>query len=190
MNRQYAPPNFARDHTVGQLYDEERVALYQHILASMPQNVFEIGTWRGGGSTYFISSALAVNDYGHLWTFEINPGHYGRAVELYTTGELKHLRRFISFNLGDSLVLIPPIAKNAQPMDFVLIDGGPDHEEASAIQQMNELEMVRPFLVKDSVVAIHDWGLGKTSKTEPHLLDSDEFMFFSLIHTLAFFRKV
>src|SRR5262249_48256922 len=46
---------------IGQMYAAERRALYGLVRKRLPHHCIEIGTWSGGGSTFFISSALAAN---------------------------------------------------------------------------------------------------------------------------------
>jgi hypothetical protein len=46
----------------GQLTIEERKFLHTTVLAEKPSLVFEIGTWKGGGSTWQIATALKSNN--------------------------------------------------------------------------------------------------------------------------------
>ena len=52
----------------GQLYRAERHALYDAIVARAPKYGFEIGTFNGGGSTYFSAKAFAKLGHGKLVT--------------------------------------------------------------------------------------------------------------------------
>ena len=54
----------------GQMYWRERKAIYETIISFKPNRCFEVGTYNGGGSTYFVSSALHHNNFGKLYTSE------------------------------------------------------------------------------------------------------------------------
>ena len=79
-------PDFARDSLEGQLTQKERRLLYAAIICNRPRIALEIGTWNGGGSTYFISSAMNNVGKGSLHTVEANKEQYDHAVALYTSG--------------------------------------------------------------------------------------------------------
>lgn len=55
---------------IGQMWLAERQALYEAVLRRKPKRCFEIGTWTGGGSTFFIVSALKEAGGGRLYTIE------------------------------------------------------------------------------------------------------------------------
>src|SRR5947207_2106454 len=48
----------------GQLWSADRELLYQTVRWAKPLRSFEVGTWRGGGSTLFIAQALYANGMG------------------------------------------------------------------------------------------------------------------------------
>ena len=50
--------DFNRDSLEGQMTVAERKALFYLVRKFKPRQVFEIGTWKGGGNTYILSSAL------------------------------------------------------------------------------------------------------------------------------------
>ena len=64
-------PDFNRDRFEGQMSPNERVVLYAAIMDRQCKNVWEVGTCRGGGSTYYIATALEnLNDGGMLYTVD------------------------------------------------------------------------------------------------------------------------
>jgi len=105
-------PDFSRDRMEGQLTEVERKTLYDTVILSHPSVVFEVGTWCGGGSTYFIASALRNmhvegRNAAKVYTAEVNPIFFNHAQNLYRTdmdmGELAYLAPYVSLHFGDAL---------------------------------------------------------------------------------------
>ncbi len=88
-------------HIEGQLWYEERKLLYRTLREYKPENVFEVGTWLGVGSTYFIAQALFLNGRGKLYTIESDIDLYRSAVQSYHK-YLAFLEPYVEFNLGDA----------------------------------------------------------------------------------------
>ena len=66
------------DNDMGQMSTEERRAIFDTIRQYKPQTVFDIGTWKGLGSTYIVAEALFKNQSGVCYrpvtpTITINP---------------------------------------------------------------------------------------------------------------------
>ena len=158
--------NFNRDPNEGQLMPEERQILYETILKEKPDFVFEVGTWKGGGSTYYISSALFENKKGILFTIECNKEMYSHAMQLYNK-ELIYLKSHINFNLGKSLEIYPELLKTIPKLDFVFLDG-----DNNADQTIKEYLMFEPYLKSDSIIACHDWNILKMEKLK-NLISND-----------------
>jgi hypothetical protein len=74
----------------GQMYREERRALYEAVLARKPRLCFEIGTASGGGSTFFIASAFKALGAGMLIYLESVRVVHEQAKRRYSA-DLKHL---------------------------------------------------------------------------------------------------
>lgn len=184
-------PNFNTPAETGQLWNEEREALYNHVVETKPEKVFEIGTWRGHGSTYFITSAMETNKCGHLWTTEISEESYTIAKNFYSPGnELSMLEPFVSFHLGSSLNVFPSLLKEHGPIDMVFVDGGFDNDLASAEVQLQEIWMLRPHIKVGGFLVIHDWGIGKCILSQPAMAADDVFCFERIVTSLVFFKKV
>ncbi len=83
---------------VGQMYQAERKALYNAIIENKPRHCFEIGTFTGGGSTYFIAQAFKKLGRGKLFTIENNQRLYKEAKNYYSK-YLKKLLPFVFFHL-------------------------------------------------------------------------------------------
>lgn len=141
----------------------ENKALYEAMIEKKPDVVFEVGTRRGGGSTYYISSALAANSKGILHTVECDPACHSQAVALYG-GQLASLSRHVKLYLGKSHEVFPPVLQSVPKVDALFLDG-----EENADQTMREFEMFLPKLVAGSILACHDWNIFKMARLRPLL---------------------
>jgi len=135
------------------MWPAERTLLYKTVLELKPQWALEIGTWKGGGSTYQIASALKENGFGELVTCEPDKEMHNIAKNTYEV-ELKgefpvKLVNDYSHNVIDHL-----LQNNTTP-DFVLMDGPEDPEVC-----LNDLKALEVRMRKDSIVTFHDWDLG------------------------------
>ena len=183
-------PRFERDHMEGQMHDPERKALWEIVVALKPEKVFEIACWLGGGSTYFITSALHENGNGHLWTCELHPEFLDHAVALYKSGDLKELNPYVTFHLGSGEDIFPPVLAKEGPIDMAFLDGGEGHNLSDAQQQARELAMMKEHLRVGGMIAFHDWGLNKTALTRVIMQNDMDFEMVDSVMTLATFRKV
>jgi len=139
----------------GQLYRAERHALYDAIVARAPKYGFEIGTFNGGGSTYFSAKAFAKLGHGKLVTLEIDAALHAKAVELYTN-QLPALRPYVEFLHGGSPELFVPFLHQAGAAEFVFLDGA-EHAE----QSLAQYRFFEPWFRAGSVLAMHDWNTEK-----------------------------
>jgi predicted O-methyltransferase YrrM len=135
----------------GQLWYSERKALYQAIRAQKPRIVFEVGTWFGGGSTFFIGQALYDNGFGILHTVEADPAAHNSAVAAYQQ-ELPNLMPHLKFFLGNSLDVYPELLTTLGSIDALFLDGAQD-----PVQTLDEFLMFQPFLKSGSLLIAHDW---------------------------------
>src|SRR5262245_36850093 len=86
----------------GQLWLDDRRLLWSTVRELKPAIAIETGTWRGGGSTFFIASAMHANGGGMLFSVENDPEMFAAAREAYRT-KWRHLYRYVSLSFGDSL---------------------------------------------------------------------------------------
>lgn len=160
----------------GQLWYRERRLLYRTIREFCPRHCFEIGTWRGGGSTLFIAQALYENGGGVLHTVEIDPTWHAEAVDNYRR-LLPHLAPHVAFHLGDYREVLEPVLATVPRIDFLMLDGAEDAE-----QTRRQFEFFRPWLGAGSLVMVHDWRSEKTRLVrEPFQVDP----FWELLSELA-----
>jgi len=139
----------------GQMYRAERRALHDLLRERAPAFAFEIGTFNGGGSTYFQALALAKVGRGRLVTLEISPELHAAAVALYAT-RLPALRPHVEFLLGGSPALFEPFLLQAGAAEFVFLDGA-EHAE----QSLAQYRFFEPWFRSGSVLAMHDWNTEK-----------------------------
>jgi predicted O-methyltransferase YrrM len=139
----------------GQLYCAERRALHEALVRRAPQYAFEIGTFNGGGSTFFLARAFAQLGQGKLLTLEIDPGLQARAIALYSQ-RLPALRPHVEFLLGGTPDLFLPWLKQTGSAEFVFLDGAED-----AAQSLAQFRFFEPWFRPGSVLAMHDWQTEK-----------------------------
>lgn len=147
----------------GQMYLAERRALYYTIMQHCPAHCLEIGTHRGGGSTFFLASAFARLDAGPvsvcarpgvgLVTLEKVVLEYNIAKEVYSRF-LPGLLPYVTFLLGDTPELFRPfIEDNDGVAECVFLDGSGDPKET-----VEQYEFFKPFFKHGSLLMLHDWG--------------------------------
>ena len=184
-------PNFNRDRWEGQMNPSERELLYRLVVREKPNVVCEVGTCRGGGSTYFISKALQANQKGKLYTCEVNKEFYDYARKLYSENpDFVGLEQYIDFNFGDSYdvfrrLLIADGGLIDGNVDICLLDGGID-----SVKEVYDFAMFRPFMPIGSYLVLHDWDNGKTDYIRPILKNEHDWNLVQIEIGLAIFQRV
>jgi predicted O-methyltransferase YrrM len=151
----------------GQLWYAERKLLYETIRRSRPAHCFEIGTWRGGGSTLFISRALSENAFGKLHTIEIDREFYENAVHDYTS-YLPSLLNYVEFHFGDFRTVYSSVLEKEGTVDFLILDGAEDGQ-----QTLEQYSFFLPYMKPGTILMVHDWLTAKTELLKPILENSD-----------------
>jgi len=151
--------DFNRDSNWGQMRPKEREAMFWTVVEHAPAAMLEVGTWRGGGSTYILSAAAYEVGSGILHTIEANKEFHLDAIRLYDE-RMSILKPHVIFYHGNSLDLIPEILGSlpGNEVQFVLLDGAEDDT-----QTVKEYDLLNRHLPIGSVIACHDW---KTKKME------------------------
>lgn len=145
----------------GQLYIADRKALFTTILQHKPRLCVELGTYCGGGSTYFIAKALAKVGAGTLVSSEIDAQRHAVASSFYSTC-LNELSRHVEFIRGESLSLFLPYIEKAGGVDFLFLDGAEDcHQSAE------QFKFFEPYMSSGALVFMHDWNTEKMSVLKP-----------------------
>ena len=181
--------DFNRDRSEGQLTPEERQSLYHFLLRTTSKTVCEVGTWKGGGSTYVIASALhilseASGDVDRvLYSVEADQGRHEHALNLYMT-DLLELRPFVTLMHGDSQVVYSELLQRLGMIDGVMLDGADEPTQA-----WQEYMMFRDHIRIGGFVVCHDWHGFKMRHLQPELEKDPVWRMHSLVHSLAIWVK-
>lgn len=163
----------------GQLWYAERKLLYETVREHRPELCFEIGTWRGGGSTLFISQALHENGGGVLHTVEISKEFYDDAAANYQA-HLPQLMPHIAFHLGDYKSIYKEILEQTKRIDFLILDGAEDGQET-----LDQYDFFLPYMKQGTILVIHDWFTEKTRLVKPILEDANEWKILRMLEPPA-----
>jgi len=134
----------------GQLYPAERKLLFDTVLRVKPQVVLEIGTWKGGGSTYQIATALRQLGAGKLYTCETNRVFYEEARGIYSGA----WRNIVECHYMASTDMINHLLGTNIIPDFVFNDG-PEEPELN----LNDFLLIAPRLRQGAIYGMHDWDM-------------------------------
>ncbi len=132
------------------MWPEERSLLQQTVQKLRPAIALEIGTWKGGGSTFQIASALLHHMCGKLHTCEPDLELYNIAKNTYEI-ELGNKYPVILYNDYSHNVIKKLLNQKLIP-DFVLMDGPEDPNVC-----INDLKMLENHMKEGSIVSFHDW---------------------------------
>jgi predicted O-methyltransferase YrrM len=175
-------PNFEIDSGIGQLSLDERLLLYSMVRMYKPLHCFEVGAWRGCGSTYMIASALLDNDRGILVTSEVDSNAVLFALKMYR--EFPDLESRIIFENSKAVEAFPFYLSVGKSVDFIFLDGSNDPDE-----QLQVYKLCDPFFKSGSIVGMHDWPGDKTKGLD-FLSTSVDWQMIGFTSTIIFFRKV
>lgn len=135
----------------GQLLPQERALLYNAVIKASPKLVLEIGTWKGGGSTYQIANALLATMSGILHTCEVNTEFFAEASQIYNTDKWRNI--VFCHNIPSTKLITQLIANNTIP-DFIFEDGPED-----PALNIADLMLLEPHLKQGTIFCAHDWDL-------------------------------
>lgn len=153
----------------GQLVAKERALVRQTVLDARPRVCVELGTWRGGGSTYQIASALAESGTGGLLhTFEPDPEALQTAIENYRR-EASGLLPYIRFHGEDFRAGLT--RAGLEGIDFALLDGPDDAEYTRAA-----LRALAAPVTPGAFVILHDWHVEKCRAVRSEVAASDHWI--------------
>lgn len=137
----------------GQMFLAERRGLYEAIIRHAPKHCLEIGTYTGGGSTYFLASAFAKLGRGKVITTEVDAGLHAGCKQFYQE-RLPHLLPHVEFVLGSNLDAFLPYLE--QGVDCFFLDGAED-----ATQTVEQYQFFEPYCSAGTVMMAHDWNTEK-----------------------------
>lgn len=150
---------------LGQMYITERKLLFDTIKENKPRHCFEIGTYTGGGSTYFLAKAFESIGAGKLITMEIDPYYYNKA-KYYYERKIPSVGKHVEFILGSKAAAFDDVIKSYGGVDCVFLDGAEDGEQTLA-----QYNYFSPFFHKGTILMVHDWNTEKTRMLKPVLLE-------------------
>lgn len=137
----------------GQMFLAERRGLYETILKYTPRHCLEIGTYTGGGSTFFLASAFARLQRGKVITTEVDAGIHKGCKQFYQS-RLPRLLPHVEFVLGSNLKVFRPYL--ADGLDCFFLDGAED-----ASQTVEQYNFFEPYCSTGTIMMAHDWNTDK-----------------------------
>ena len=143
----------------GQMYWQERQELYNSILNTRPNSCFEIGTYTGGGSTFFLASAFSELGRGKVYTLEANRSLFERAKRMYAQ-YLPGLLPYVEFIFGDSPESFIPFIHNN--VECFFLDGSDNRQES-----VGHYQFFMDYLQPGSIMIAHDWDSEKQVLLKP-----------------------
>ena len=150
------------------MYIAERKALYDTIVAEKPRHCFEIGTYTGGGSTFFISSAFAKLGQGKLYTMENGTHYYNKAKNFYSS-KLPDQNKHIEFIFGEKPNDFDKYIPADKKIDCVFFDGAEEGQ-----QTLDQYNYFVPYFKKGSIIMFHDWNTEKTVLVKPFIIENQK----------------
>ncbi len=153
---------------LGQMYIAERKLLFDTVKENKPRHCFEIGTYTGGGSTYFLAKAFESLGTGKLITMEIDPYYHKKAKD-YFTKKIPAVGKYIEFVLSSKAEKFDEFIKIYGGVDCVFLDGAEDSE-----QTLSQYNYFLPYFHKGTILMVHDWNTIKTLALKPVMLNDDK----------------
>jgi len=181
--------NFERDRFEGQMNVEERELLYNTVMSEKPQICVETGTCRGGGTTYYIASALAnLKASGDetqrmLHSIEMLDEFYNYAIALYHN-TLNYLNEFVYFHHGNSLNILRTLGMYLPKVDLLMIDGGAD-----SMASLYDFTTIKHLIPIGGHVICHDWDQSKCTYLKPVLVNDHDYQLVGRQIDLVVFKK-
>ncbi|MBI9086558.1 MAG: class I SAM-dependent methyltransferase [Desulfobacterales bacterium] len=148
---------------IGQMYLAERQALFNAIIQFKPRRCFEVGTFTGGGSTFFLASAFEKIGAGKVITLEPHPALFSLATAAYRT-YLPHLLDHVEFIKGGDVEAFVPHIDPAEGVDAFFLDGA-----ENADQTLAQYRFFQPHLHSGTVMMAHDWDTDKMASVRPRV---------------------
>ena len=147
----------------GQMYLAERRALFDFVRSRRPSLVIEIGTFTGGGSTFFIASALHRVSSGTLASSEANLDLHRLATTFYETC-LPALAPHVRFIHGAGTTFFDSVIEEHGGVDLLLLDGAEDRREST-----DQFHALQGRIRRGGAILLHDWNTKKMLDLRPLL---------------------
>lgn len=154
--------DFTLNKGVGQLWVPDRQLLYNTVRELKPSVVVESGTWKGGGSTFYIASGLYDNGSGKLISAEPDFLCFKEAVGMYQH-YWPELQVYVELHHGPSQQVFPDTVPETIDMVFLDSEG-----QESVLWEYTFLE---PRIRKGGVLMAHDFWYDKLDRIKDFLFD-------------------
>jgi hypothetical protein len=129
----------------GEMLPYERYKLYSYVINFKPKYVLETGCGDGGGSTYYIASAMAENNNGsELYTCDPSRGPNSEM-----RSEFSSILKYYQTTSG---VLISDMLNNGIIPDFIFFDG-PEIPQVA----VDDINLLEDSLKVGTILSMHDW---------------------------------
>lgn len=155
--------DFTLNKGVGQLWVPDRQLLYNTVRELKPSVVVESGTWKGGGSTFYIASGIYDNGSGKLISAEPDFLCFKEAVGMYQH-YWPELAPYVELHHGPSQEVFPQVVPETIDMVFL------DSEGKESMKW--EFDFLTPRLRQGGVFMCHDWYYDKCDLFKPDLMDT------------------
>ncbi|OJI09287.1 hypothetical protein BK006_01685 [bacterium CG10_49_38] len=159
----------------GQMYIRDRKGLYDTILEFKPRHCLEVGTWTGGGSTFFLGKAFEEIGKGKLYTLESDQELYDQAISYYTKN-LPQTRAFVEFIRGDNVEIFRGMLESAGSLDCCFLDGSDNSAET-----IRQYDFLKKYFRSGTILMAHDWNTAKMIKLRPIILADKRWKFLKKI---------
>lgn len=133
----------------GQLWQCERELLADAVIRRRPKLVLEVGTWKGGGSTFQIVSSLMRLGSGGLVTCEPDPAFYAEASAFYSRHPYDDYCVVMNCRSDEA---IGRILAGAGKPDLFFFDGPEDPQVA-----LDDFMRLDAVSAPGTVFMMHDW---------------------------------
>jgi len=146
---------------IGQMYAAERRALFDAVVRRKPRKCFEIGTWIGGGSTFFIASAFNQLGAGELITVEADPMWHEIGATYYREC-LPELSAHVRFLLGRDVGILERHIDASVGVECFFLDGSDIPEQA-----LRQFKFFEGYARPGTIMMAHDWNDKKQLMLRP-----------------------
>jgi len=94
--------------------------LYKIALSDDVNNIFEVGTWNGQGSTVCIMNAIIDKEKSRLYSIEANPNMYNKAVDYWNNKDIKNKLFLLNGTLHNKIPEIKNISLNKEEIGWYI----------------------------------------------------------------------
>jgi hypothetical protein len=171
--------NFKHNDFGGEMLSFERFKLYTWICELSPKIIFEVGTGDGGGSTYYISKAIAdKNINSQFYTCDPNRSPNDTFLKEF---------KFVTYYKNNSHEMLKNLTNEKIKPNFIMFDG-PENPEVA----YNDIIFLESYIDDGTYFCMHDWDhyrpydknySTKSIKIREYLENSDKWILIEQLHS-------